>query len=234
MTIFYQIESVFVEVFIAFLPMVVVFAAFQFAFLKMAMPRFLRLMRSMVVAFLGMVLFIQGVNMAFLSSGEILGKLLAKGNAFFLIVIGFFLGVLVTTAEPAVKVLTIEIQKETSGYIKETLFVSFLALGVGLSIAFALARVLLDIPFLMVIVVLYGVIILLTIKSSETFTALAFDSGGVVTGPMIATFIMAFTVSAADTLGGDPVKDGFGMIALVAAVPILMILVLGHIYESND
>ncbi len=234
MTIFYQIESVFVEVFIAFLPMVVVFAAFQVAFLKMPMPKFLRLMRSMVVAFLGMVLFIQGVNMAFLSSGEILGTLLAKGNAFFLIVIGFFLGVLVTTAEPAVKVLTIEIQKETSGYIKETLFVSFLALGVGLSIAFALTRVLLDIPFLMVIVVLYGVIVLLTIKASETFTALAFDSGGVVTGPMIATFIMAFTVSAADTLGGDPVKDGFGMIALVAAVPILMILVLGHIYESND
>jgi hypothetical protein len=231
----YQLESVFKDVFIAFLPLAVFFIIFQFIFLKLSKKAFIRLLKSIGVSFVGMVLFIQGVNMSFLASGEWLGNHLALHTSKVMVVfIGFILGFLVTFAEPAVKVLNIEVEKETSGYINAIVLQIFLSVGVGLAVSIALIRMIFDINFMWIILPIYLIAILLMKFVSATFTAIAFDAGGVVTGPMIATFIMAFTLSAAYVYSDTPISMGFGMIALVAVVPIITILILGLLYHDES
>jgi hypothetical protein len=189
-----------------------------------------------VLTFLGLTLFLQGVHVGFLPVGKEIGIIMADlPYRWVIIPIGFVLGAVATFAEPAVRILNHEVDKVTSGYIPQRLMLITLSLGVGISIALSMTRIILGIPLMYFIIPGYVMVLILAWYTSETFTSIAFDSGGVSTGPLTVTFISAISVGiATGTEGSDPILDGFGMIALVALAPILCVLILGTLYKINE
>lgn len=221
--------------FLALIPLVLIFIGMQLTILKLSKEQFFKLLSGLLITFIGLVLFLHGVNISFIKLGNDLGYELGNLEHLWLIVpIGFVLGFIVTMAEPAVKILNMEIEKMTSGFINQKILLYFLSLGVGSSIALTMLRILTNISLWYFILPGYVLILILTRYVDPLFVAIAFDAGGVVTGLMIATFLLAITVSCAHKIhGGNVFIEGFGMIALVALVPILFILVLGLLYERK-
>lgn len=225
-----------VDVTLAFLPLIVFYVFFNYFYWKLPRRQVLRFFRGILIAFIGLTLFMQGVNVGFDKMGKAIGS--ALGGASFnwiLVPIGFVLGFVVTMAEPAIQVLNMEVEKVTGGYIHNKVMLYFLSIGVAVAVALSMLRILLGISLWYFIVPGYLIIFILARKVKPLFVGLAFDSGGVVTGPMIATFILAFTVGSSEAVpGSNPLFDGFGMIALVAMVPILSLLILGALYARSE
>lgn len=193
-----------------------------------------RMMLGFVYAVIGLALFLLGVNGSFIDVGRLLGsELTARVDTVTLVLIGFVLGVVTIVAEPAVAVLTHQVEAVTSGYIGRLSVTIALALGVGLAIALSVIRIL--VPQLQLWHLLlpgYSVALLLTLRVPKLFVGIAFDAGGVATGPMISSLVMAFVHGIASSrLGADILIDGFGMVALVALMPILSLLILGWFYK---
>lgn len=152
-----------------------------------------------------------------------------------MIPVGFVLGFVATFAEPAVRILNHEVEKVSGGYISQRVLLFTLSIGVGISIALSMVRILVGIPLWYFIIPGYLAALVMMRFSSRTFTSVAFDSGGVATGPMTVTFILAMAVGIAGTVEGrDPLLDGFGMIAMVALAPILAVLTLGLLYGREE
>jgi len=156
-------------------------------------------------------------------------------NKAYIIVIGFVLGLLTILAEPAVYVLTHQIEDVTSGYVKRKVVLVFLSVGVGIAVALSIVRILVPgIQLLHYLVPGYIIALSMMFFVPKLFVGIAFDAGGVATGPMTATFILAFTQGAANAFeGADLMRDGFGMIAMVAMLPIITLQALGLIYAIN-
>ncbi|MFO7967481.1 MAG: DUF1538 domain-containing protein [Archaeoglobaceae archaeon] len=224
------------EVFIAIIPLVALFAYFQLVHLKFPRLEVINIVKGVILTFIGIVLFLKGVYIGFLPTGELLGQgMVQHTDKWFVILIGFILGVFATFAEPAVRALSNEVERVSSGYIPQNILLATLSLGVGLSIALAMTRIVLGIPLMYLLLPGYGLALAATFISKEKFTSIAFDSGGVTTGPMTVTFIMAFSVGVASEIEGrDPLISGFGTIALVALIPILSVLILGLIYTRKE
>lgn len=234
--IFEGFGDVLFEVTLALAPLILFFIFFQIFMLKLPWSRVKNLVMGVVLSFLGLSLFLQGVHVGFLPVGQEIGDIVGEwSNQWILIPVGFLLGFVATFAEPAVRVLNAEVDKVSSGYIPERLMLYTLSIGVAISIALAMARIIYGIPLWYFIGPGYFLAITMTIFSTETFTSIAFDAGGVATGPMTVTFILAIALGFAETLEGrDPLLDGFGMIALVALAPILSVLTLGLLYKYNE
>ncbi|RWZ60652.1 DUF1538 domain-containing protein [Halobacillus fulvus] len=234
--VFYGFGHVIVDVAVALVPLLVLFLIFQFFFLKLPAQKLKDIFVGFLLAFLGLALFLQGVHIGFMPVGELMGeKLGAIDHIWILVPIGFVLGFVAIYAEPAVSVLIHQVEKESGGYIPQKVLLYTLSIGVGISIALSMVRIILGIPIWYFIVPGYILALVVVKYSSKTFTAIAFDSGGVATGPMTATFILALFVGIASvTEGRDPLLDGFGMVALVALAPILSVLTLGVIYKRKE
>ena len=224
------------DVFLAFLPLVLFFIAFNLYSWKLPKNQVMKFFRGLSIAFVGLALFLHGVNVGFINVGEAIGHTLGSlSYNWILIPIGFVLGFVVTFAEPAIRVLNIEVEKVTGGYIHNKVMLYFLSIGVAIAVAMSMVRILTGVPLWYFILPGYLAIFLLTRFTKPLFTALAFDSGGVVTGPMIATFLLAFTVGSSEAVeGSSPLLDGFGMITLVAMIPILSVLTLGMLYSRSE
>lgn len=224
------------EAALALVPLVVLFSIFQVFYLKLSGKKVFNILKGLVLAFLGLSLFLQGVHVGFLPAGEEMGVLMGSlPYNWVLIPVGFALGFVATFAEPAVRILNYEVEKVSSGYIGEKLMLYTLSTGVAVSIALSMGRILLGIPLWYFIIPGYAVALVLTRYASSTFVAIAFDSGGVATGPMTVTFIMSMSIGVASVLeGGDPMLDGFGLISLVALSPILSVLILGMLYRRKE
>ncbi|MEC2070921.1 DUF1538 domain-containing protein [Alkalihalophilus marmarensis] len=234
-TIFEGFTEVLVEVFFALLPLLVFFLVFQFFFFKLEKEKIINIGKGMVLSFFGLALFLQGVHVGFFPAGELMGEVLGGlSYSWILIPIGFVLGFVATFAEPAVRILNEQVEKVSGGYISERVMLYTLSIGVGVSIALSMLRILVGFSLWYYIIPGYILAVILLFLSSNTFTAIAFDSGGVATGPMTVTFILAIAVGVATvTEGRDPLMDGFGMIALVALAPILSVLILGVLFERK-
>lgn len=234
--IFTGIEHVVLEVSMALVPLILFFLFFQIFYLKLPRKKVIDIVKGVVLTFLGLTLFLQGVHVGFLPVGKEIGIIMADlPYRWVIIPIGFILGSVATFAEPAVRILNHEVDKVTSGYIPQRLMLITLSLGVGISIALSMTRIILGIPLMYFIIPGYLLVLILAWFTSETFTSIAFDSGGVSTGPMTVTFISAISVGiATGTEGSNPILDGFGMIALVALSPILCVLILGTLYKINE
>ncbi len=234
-TIFKGFNEVIAEVLTALSPILVLFLVFMLVY-KLPKEMLARLMVGIIFAFLGLVLFLQGVKAGFMPVGSEMGALLGNlPNNWILIPLGFILGFVATMAEPAVRILSNQVEDNSKGYIKSNIILYTLCLGVGLFIALGMTRIVFGIPFYYIIIPGYLLAIILMFFSQPSFTAVAFDSGGVATGPMTVTFIMAMAVGAADVIEGrDAVIDGFGLIALVALAPIIMVMLLGFVYPTED
>jgi hypothetical protein len=234
--IFYGFGDVLMEVSMALIPLILFFLFFQLFMLKLPLKKVKDIFVGIVFTFLGLAFFLQGVHVGFLPVGREIGDIVgAWSHQWVLIPVGFLLGFVATFAEPAVRVLNTEVDKVTSGYIPQRLMLYTLSIGVAISIALAMARIIYGIPLWYFIGPGYFLALTMAIFSNETFTSIAFDAGGVATGPMTVTFILAIALGFSDTLEGrDPLIDGFGMIALVALAPILTVLLLGLLFKYNE
>ncbi len=223
------------EVFIALVPLLLFFLFFQVFFLKLPRRKLITIIKGITLSFIGLSLFLQGVYIGFLPAGEAMGEVLGGlSYNWILVPIGFVLGLAATFAEPAVRVMGHEVERTSSGYISQQIILYTLSLGVALSIALSMWRILTGIPLWYFIIPGYGLALVLMCFSNRTFVGIAFDSGGVATGPMTVTFILTMALGVAASIEGrDPLLDGFGMIALVALAPILTVLVLGMLYDRK-
>lgn len=189
-------------------------------------------LKGMVIAFLGLILFLQGVKVGFLPAGREIGLVIGRsGSAWSLIPIGFVLGLTATFAEPAVRILSTQVEKASSGFIRAELILYTLSISVALITALGMAKLVYGISIYYIIVPGYLLALAMLKFSQPAFIGIAFDSAGVATGPIAVTLIMALAVGGATALEGrDPVFDGFGIVALIALAPILLVLTLGIIY----
>ncbi len=235
LTVFQDFSHVLVEVAIAVLPMLLLFFLFQI-FLKLPRSYVFNILKGFGLAFAGLALFLQGVKIGFLPFGQEMGRIIGSlPYAWSLIPIGFVLGFVATLAEPAVRILSSQVEKASSGYISEKLILYTLCLGVAIFTALGMAKVFFGISIYYLVVPGYLIALIMLKFSNPTFIAIAFDSGGVATGPMTVTLVMAMAVGAASALEGrDPVLDGFGLIALVALAPIILVMALGFIYREEE
>jgi hypothetical protein len=224
--------KVLTEVFWALAPLTVVFLIFQLFFLKLPRERVLQILSGMLLAFWGLALFLQGVYAGFFPVGMVLGETLgALPEIWILVPIGFLLGFVATIAEPAVRVLNYKVAQVSAGYIREKVLLYTLSIGVGVSVALAMVRVIYGFPLWYILVPGYVLALVMVRFSSPNFVSVAFDSGGVATGPITVTFVMTLVVGVAAAMEGrDPLIDGFGMVALVALTPILSVMILGLMY----
>jgi hypothetical protein len=225
----------FAEAGMAILPLLAVLIILQINLLKVSKERMARMVMGFFLTWLGIALFLHGVHIGFLPVGQAVGLALgAQSRAFTIILVGVLLGFVSTYAEPAVRVLTYEVNKVTGGYIPEKVLLYTMSGGVAGAIGLSMARIIFGFPLWIVLLVGYTVAFILSWRSSEQFVAIAFDSGGVATGPMTVTFILALAIGVSSaTAGSNPLVDGFGMISLVALAPILAVLVLGLLFDRK-
>ncbi|MDX9691005.1 MAG: DUF1538 domain-containing protein [Acholeplasmataceae bacterium] len=223
-----------IDSFIALLPLIVILFVMQFASFKLKKRAFRRMVIGFVYAFVGLVIFLLGVNAGFMEVGNMIGSTLAVSDQkIYILIFAFILGLLTIIAEPAVSVLTHQIEDITAGYIKRRAVLIPLSIGVGLSILLSITRILVDrIELWHYLLPGYLIALALMFIVPKLFVGIAFDAGGVATGPLTATFILAFTQGAANAYeGANVVIDGFGMIAMVALAPIITLQLLGLVYK---
>ena len=227
------------EAFLSILPLALMLVVFQFTLLHLPPRQLARMAVGLVWSYLGLLIFLVGVNGGFMSAGRelgfILGQKAAEGNAFwkFLIIFtGFVLGAVVVCAEPAVWVLTEQVENLSGGTIRRKFLLVFLSAGSAVAIALTMWRSFSGFSLMKILVPGYALSLLLMIFSPRLFTAIAFDSGGVASGPITSTFVLSFTLGASEACGGQ--GGSFGVIALVAMTPLIAVQILGIIFEMKN
>lgn len=217
------------EVAIALGLIVAFFAVCQFAFLKLSMKHLKKIAVGVVFTYLGLVIFLTGVNVGFMPIGYKLGHTLAQGNSGFLITFGLFIGILTVLAEPAIHVLNAQVEDVTGGLVNKKSMMIGLCVGVGASIALSMIRIVYDFSLVYYVIPGYFIALALSLFVPPVYTAIAFDSGGVASGPMTSGFILPFAVGACVALQGESavLRDAFGVVALVAMTPLITIQLLG-------
>mgnify|MGYP001810343827 FL=1 len=223
------------NVFVALSPLYAIILLFQLILLKLPPQQFKRVTLGFLYAYVGLILFFVGADSAFVPAGKALGVALGSlEHNWILIPIGCVLGAVVVCAEPAVWVLTEQVEEVSGGNIRKPLLLATLAIGVSVSIGLSMCRVIFGFSVWYLLIPFYAAAIALTFVTPKLFTAIAFDSGGVASGPMASTFILSLTLGASVASGGDPSRDGFGVIAMVAATPLVAIQILGWLYSLKE
>ena len=222
------------EVAVSLAPIAAFFAVFQVLSLRLKRKKVLKIIVGILYTDIGLVLFLTGVNVGFLPAGTYLGRQLAAlPHNWILIPIGMLMGWFIVQAEPAVHVLNRQVEEISSGAIPAKAMGVSLSAGVAVSIGLALTRVLTGISVFWFLIPGYLVAISLSFFVPRIFTAIAFDSGGVASGPMTATFLLPFAMGACETLGGNIVTDAFGVVAMVAMTPLITIQILGLVCKRK-
>ncbi len=220
------------EVAVCLAPIAAFFAVFQIVSLRLNRKKLLKIVIGLLYTYLGLVLFLTGVNVGFMPAGTYLGRQIAALSwNWVLIPIGMLMGWFIVRAEPAVHVLNRQVEEITSGAIPGRAMSASLSIGVAVSIGLAMTRVLTGISIVWFLVPGYLAALALSFLVPDMFTAIAFDSGGVASGPMTATFLLPFAMGACEALGGNVVTDAFGVVAMVAMTPLLTIQLLGLLYQ---
>ena len=217
------------EVALALGLIVAFFLICQFAFLHLSVRRLLKIGVGVVFTYIGLVLFLTGVNVGFMPIGYKLGYELANLNKWLLVGIGLLMGVLVVLAEPAIHVLNQQVEEVTGGYVSKKSMMMGLCIGVGASIALSVIRIIYDFSIVYYVIPGYFISLALSLFVPPVYTAIAFDSGGVASGPMTSGFILPFATGVCMCLQGEAavLQDAFGVVALVAMTPLITIQLLG-------
>ena len=219
------------EVTVALLPIVVFFLIFQFVSLRLRKLPFLRVMVGILYTYVGLVLFLTGVNVGFSPLGYVLGAALTEGGRIWLLIpLAMLMGWFIINAEPAVHILNKQVEDLSAGAISARAMGMSLSIAVSAAGGLAMLRVITGIPILYFLIPGYFIALALTFFVPRTFTAIAFDSGGVASGPLTATFMLPFAMGACQALGGNVMTDAFGLVALVAMMPLITVQVMGAIY----
>ncbi len=229
------IPTIFLESLIALLPITILFFAFNFRKFKVPKDELLAIIKGLVFVLLGLCIFLTAVNSGFMDMGRIIGMELARLNQWVLIGVGFLLGFIIVLVEPAVHVLGEQIEGVTVGHIPVKLIRMTLSIGVALAVAFSMIRIVVpEVKLWFFIVPGFAIAMLLSFKSDPVFVGIAYDAGGVASGPMTATFVLAFAQGAASVIDtADVMVDGFGIIAMVAMAPVLSLMILGTAFRHK-
>lgn len=223
------------EIAISLLPIVVFYGIFQTISGDANKRTLTKIIIGLIYTYLGLVLFLTGVNVGFMPAGNYLGQTMAGlPFAWIIVPIGMIIGYFIVLAEPAVFVLTKQVEELTSGAISAKAMGLSLSIGVATSVGLAMIRVLTGISILWFLVPGYLVALVLTFLVPKIFTAIAFDSGGVASGPMTATFLLPFAMGACEALGGNIITDAFGIVAMVAMTPLITIQIMGVVFKVKE
>ncbi len=217
------------EVALALGLIVVFFLVCQVTFLRLPKRRLLKIAVGVVFTYVGLVIFLTGVNVGFMPIGYKLGYQMAQGSKVFLVLLGLAMGVLVVLAEPAIHVLNEQVEEVTGGYITRRSMLLGLCIGVGAAIALSTVRIIFDFPIVYYVIPGYFLSLALSLFVPPMYTAVAFDSGGVASGPMTSGFILPFAIGVCCAIQGSEavLRDAFGVVALVAMAPLITIQLLG-------
>ena len=222
------------EVLKCLFPIAAFFAVFQVMSLRLKRKKLLRILVGLLYTYIGLAVFLTGVNVGFLPAGMYLGEQIASLSVRWVLVpIGMLMGWYIVQAEPAVHVLNKQVEEITAGAVPGGAMTASLSIGVAVSIGLAMVRVLTGVSILWFLIPGYLIAVVLSFFVPEMFTSIAFDSGGVASGPMTATFLLPFAQGACEALGGNLVTDAFGVVAMVAMTPLLTIQLLGLVYQRK-
>ena len=212
-----------------------IFLLFQAVSLRLSRHNLGRILIGILHTYVGLVLFLTGVNVGFSSLGAVLGETLATGwTRWLLVPLAALLGWFIISAEPAVAVLEKQIEEVSAGAIPGKTIKLSLSVAIALAMAASMLRVLLGIPILYFLLPGYALALLMSFFVPDIYTAIAFDSGGVASGPMTATFMLQFVIGASTALGGNVLQDAFGVVAMVAMMPLLSIQTVGLLYRRKQ
>lgn len=212
----------------AVLPLMVFFAAFQVAFLRLPRREVVRILLGTLTAAAGLFLFLLGVGIGFLPFGRAIGQVLGGMESHVgMAAAGALLGFVTTWGEPAVRVLADQVQEASSGSIRGTMVLLAICVGVAGAAALGLLRIANELPLAWILVPGYAIVLVLLWASDREFVAIATDSGGVATGPLANTFLLALALGAAAALDRDPLVHGLGLVSIIALAPLISVMALG-------
>lgn len=219
---------------VTLLPLLILFLIFDKSRFKLNKKNKGIILKGLLYTYIGLTLFLVGVNAGFMEVGRTMGEGIANSNyPWMLPIIGFLLGMVVVLAEPAVYILTEQVEEVTAGHIKKKVILVTLSIAIAIAVSMSMLRIM--IPSLKLWHFLlpgFGIAVFLSYKVPPIFVGIAFDSGGVASGPMTATFILAFAQGAANIIPtANVLVDGFGVIAIVAMMPLVAIQLLGLIFK---
>lgn len=218
------------EIAISLLPVFLFFMIFQVLMLKLSKRKMIKILIGLGYTYVGLVLFLTGANVGFMPAGNYLGQVLAgRSHPEILIPIAMLIGYFIVKAEPAVYVLNKQVEEITDGAISAKAMGMGLSIGVAVSLGLAMVRVITGISILWFLVPGYAVALGISLFVPKLYTAIAFDSGGVASGPMTAAFLLPLAQGACAALGGNIVTDAFGVVAMVAMTPLITIQIMGLI-----
>ena len=223
------------EVLLSILPIAAVFVLFQLLTHYYRRRQLLRTGVGFLYTVIGLILFLTGVNVGFTPVGNLLGSGLA-GSAYrwVLIPIGALIGYYIVKAEPAVQVLNKQVEDVTGGTVSQSMMNTALSIGVACAVMLSMVRVLTGISIYWILVPGYALALILARFVPSVFVGIAFDSGGVASGPMTSTFLLPLAMGACTALGGNVVTDAFGVVALVALAPPVAIQIMGVLYVHRS
>lgn len=222
------------EVFSALFPILLFFLIFQVFFLRLRRRQVIKILVGMLYSYIGLTLFLTGVNVGFMPAGNYLGMQLASlPYRWIMVPVGMVIGYYIVKAEPAVQVLNKQVEEITGGTIPAKTMMLGLSVGMAISLGLSIFRVLTGLPLLYLLAPGYALALGLSFVVPPIFTSIAFDSGGVASGPMTATFLLPFAMGACEAVGGNILTDAFGIVAMVAMTPLIIIQLIGLLYKVN-
>ena len=219
----------------ALLPLAAFFFLLNALHIKISRRELGRIIKGLIYTLLGLTLFLTGVYSGFLDMGQLIGRSLAGGHSILLPLVGFLFGMIVVLVEPAVIVLGQQIEETTGGRIPGRIIKVTLSIGVALAVMLSMLRIM--IPALKLWHFLlpgFLLAVLLSFRADPLFVGIAYDAGGVASGPMTATFVLAFARGASDVVPtANVMVDGFGVIAMVAMAPVLSLMIVGAVFRHK-
>jgi hypothetical protein len=222
------------DVSMVIVPIVAIFAIFQVTHLRLSKTELVKIGVGLLYLLIGLTVFLAGVNSGFMPAGRYLGeKMGALSNRWILPPICLVVGACVVVAEPAVHVLTRQVEEITNGAIPRRMLLLAMALGVGLAMSLAMIRMLMDLSIWWIMVPGYLLALLLTFFVPSIFVGIGFDSGGVAAGAMSAAFVLPFTLGVCESLGGNIMVDAFGVVGMIAMMPPITLQLVGVLYNMK-
>lgn len=215
----------------ALIPLIIVFSIFSICFLKISRKKKISLSIGVLITFVGLYLFLFGIDFGMIEMGKAVGEFISKQSNTFVIIVSVVIGFLITFAEPAVRVLGAQVEEVTQGNIRRRFVIVAIAIAMMLAVCISSLKILYDIPTIYILLVGYLLVLILMPFSNSTFVSIAFDSGGVASGPMSVAFILPIMLGIASSMG--VVADGFGLIAIVGMMPIITIEFIGVFYGAK-
>ncbi len=223
------------EVGFALCPIIVFFILFQLINRPFSKKQLIRICIGLLFTYIGLVLFLTGANVGFMPIGIEIGRTLGGiWHGILLVPLGLLIGYFVVSAEPAIHVLTKQVEQMSSGAISASFMMLSLSIGVALAVGLAMLRVITGISILWFLIPLYIIALVLTFFIPKFFSGVAFDSGGVASGAMVSAFVLPMAIGACVAVGGNVMTDAFGCVAFVALTPIISIEISGLIYKIKS